>query len=280
VTTSGRLPDFLIPGVQKAGSTTLYRWLSERPDVHMPVKEPNFFCDDDVHRRGLDWYRSLFHDASPGQTIGEASVECLAPGRGELAASRIATEIPHAKLVVVLREPIERMRSHYRHEVQKGREARTLLEALQDPACRYREQSCYYRCLEPYLERFPREQLCLVRSEDLIRPGSGASERVLAHLGLSAAPPPSAAANVTAEKAPTRPMIRWLWDRGWAARLEPVAQRLPRGLRRVARPLMVRGADDYAKRLAHSAVDVPTELLDAIATDRARLHRHLGISWP
>lgn len=119
-----RLPDVIIPGVQKCGSSSMYRWLASHPDVCFPKrKEPNYFTDERVHRRGLSWYSALFEGAEPGQLVGEASTAYLYPKLAAKAASRIAALVPDVRLVVVLREPVARLRSHYRHEVRRAARA-------------------------------------------------------------------------------------------------------------------------------------------------------------
>ena len=84
------------------------------------MKEPVFFSDETAWNRGTDWYRSLFAESAPGSLTGEASVEYTDPAVADTAAARIAATIPDARLVCLLRDPIDRLRSHYRHEVQRG----------------------------------------------------------------------------------------------------------------------------------------------------------------
>ncbi|MFN9173847.1 MAG: hypothetical protein ACK58N_04855, partial [Synechocystis sp.] len=71
---SKNLPNFMIIGAQKAGTTALNKYLSQHPQIFMcPLKEPQFFSTDVIYERGLDWYRGLFGEAKPGQVCGEAS---------------------------------------------------------------------------------------------------------------------------------------------------------------------------------------------------------------
>ena len=262
--------------MRKCGSTTLYHWLRSHPDVYFPKeKELNFFSDERVYQRGLSWYGSLFAEATATQLLGEASVGYMAPVHGAKAARRIALHVPDVKLLVVLRDPVERLRSHYRHELQRGREPRPLVEALSEPDNRYSAQSRYFECLQPYLEHFPREQLCLVSLEELVADGSPAWPTVLAYLGVDGVAAPASAHNVTSEKRPFRPLMRWIWDRG----LTPVATRAPSRLRRGARPLLFRSASDYAARLAQSEEPIPESILDDVRADAEQLQREFGISW-
>jgi hypothetical protein len=270
-------PDVLIAGVAKCGTTTLYEWLGAASDVFFPrQKEPNFFCDDAVFRRGAGWYRELFADARSGQLTGDASVQCMVPDRSERAAARLAEMVPDVRIVVSVRHPVDRVRSHYRHEVQRGRERRALVDALRAAAAPYIAQSCYFRCLAPYLERFPHEQLCVVRMEDLTSDDAPAWPVVLRHLALPESEPPRTAHNVTASKPGYTPVMRWVFEHG----LAPLAQRLPASIRRRARPILLRDDDDYRDQLALADDDIPSELLAPIDADRQQLAASLGISWP
>ena len=72
--TDPRLPDFLIIGAMKSGTSTLQAQLAVQPGLFMTTpKEPNFFSDDDIYAKGIDWYRSLFDAAAAGDLKGEAS---------------------------------------------------------------------------------------------------------------------------------------------------------------------------------------------------------------
>ena len=119
------MPNFLIIGAMKSGTTALYYYLEQHPDIYMsPVKEPNFFSShkqenaaDTVTEFGI--YRQLFSGGSGKKAIGEASHSYLyEPG----AAAEIRRYIPEAKLIAILRNPIERAYSHFLHMVRSGTE--------------------------------------------------------------------------------------------------------------------------------------------------------------
>lgn len=128
------LPDFLIVGAQKAGTTSLYEYLCEHPSVQPALtKEVHYF--DLQFDRGLKWYRAHFplrsHMAVASSTArpisGEASPYYLFH---PLVPQRVADTLPSVKLLVVLRDPVERALSHYFHEVRWGHETREIDEAL------------------------------------------------------------------------------------------------------------------------------------------------------
>jgi hypothetical protein len=270
-----RLPDFVIIGAMKCGTTSLFRWLEEQPEVRLPeIKEPHFFSRNDRWDRGLDWYRSLFADADADALTGEASASYTDPRFSPLAADRMARIVPRARLIFLVRDPVERIRSHYRHEVQRSRERRPLVEALEDPENPYLRSSLYHRALAPYLDRFPREQVLVARLEDLI--AGSAWDDVLAHLGLSRRPRPEEPHNVTGEKAGfTRPMLR-LWESGLGRRLGS----MPKPLRDMGKRLLLRRSSRYDEMLRGSLATIPEALLQPIWLDERRFAEGLGRSEP
>ena len=178
------LPTFLVIGAMKAGTTSLYHYLAAHPDVYMAtVKELDFFVEAANWDRGTDWYRKQFDDARGATAIGEASTAYtkypVVPGVPE----RIAGVIPDCRLIYVLRDPIDRIRSHYQHRVAIGTERAPLEEAvIEDPV--YLASSRYAAQIERYLERFPREQLLLITSEHLRSDRAETMRRVFRFVGV------------------------------------------------------------------------------------------------
>jgi hypothetical protein len=162
------IPNFLIIGAMKAGTTSLYKYLRSNPQVFMPAKEePNFFVDEeDVGRwnRGLGWYEQLFEGAEEAVAVGEASPKYTNYPHHEGVPARVAKVIPDARLIYLVRHPIERIVSHYRLAVRmRPRLAskpleETLLHRTRVDASRYAMQ------IEQYLQYFPREQLLIIKS--------------------------------------------------------------------------------------------------------------------
>ena len=170
------LPEFLGLGTQKGGTTTLHRLLEQHPDVYLPAcKEVHFF--DLTYDAGEGWYRNHFADAKPHQTCGEITPFYLfhpdVPGR-------IYQHIPNARLIVLLRDPVERAISQVFHAQRLGFEPLPIDEALAAEQSRlatgdpysfqkhsYLSRSRYLEQLDRYEALFPREQLLILRSEDL-----------------------------------------------------------------------------------------------------------------
>jgi hypothetical protein len=163
----GSLPDFLIIGAQKAATTSLWFYLRSHPDVFMPeLKEPTFFIREGTWDRGLDWYQSLFAGRRPGQVAGEASPGYTAFPIFGGAAERIARTVPRAKIIYLIREPLQRMVSAWLQARSDAHDDRKLHESLLLQS-RYLALSQYATQLERYLTYFDRNQLLVVRTEDL-----------------------------------------------------------------------------------------------------------------
>jgi hypothetical protein len=261
------LADFVIVGTMKSGTTTLFRWLGVQPGCALPdVKEPRFFSDDDRWARGVAWYRDLF-PGTPGTITGEASVAYTSPSP-QTAIERLRSTIPDARLVCVLREPSTRLRSHYAHEVRRGREQRPFDAAatLESP---YVQWSAYDRCVGPWIDAFG-DQVLVVTFEDLFGPSVAAWQRVLAHVTLAPAERPTEVFNESAGKASFTPVMRRLFDRG----IRRMPAGTPHALRRLARRALVRTTSVDAGGALRPEVD--DLLRDQIARIEARLGRDLG----
>jgi hypothetical protein len=176
------LPTFLLIGAMKSGTTTLYSYLAEHPDVFMPaLKEPNFF--NDHWHRGVGWYERLFAPAGGALARGEASVRYTSFPEDAECPRRIASVIPQARLLFLVRDPVDRIRSHYLHELCALRERRPLEQAVRENPI-YLDRSRYAMQLERYLDFFPREQLLVLRAEELFRAPLEVLPRLYGFLGV------------------------------------------------------------------------------------------------
>jgi Sulfotransferase domain len=179
------LPDFLILGAQKAGTTALYAYLRWHPQITGPsFKEVSFF--DRHYARGERWYRAHMPVRRSG-IVGEASPSYLFHPS---APERVARMLPGARLIALLRNPVDRAFSHYQHEVALGRETLSFEEAidregermrgelermLADPGYfsyawwnyTYLARGRYAEQLERWFEALPPERLLVVPTDDL-----------------------------------------------------------------------------------------------------------------
>jgi len=197
------LPVFLVLGAQKAGTTALYAYLRRHPEITGPSwKEVSFF--DRHYARGEAWYRGNFPNRLRARgLVGEASPSYVFH---PLAPQRVRELLPEARLIALVRNPVDRAFSHYQHEVALGREELSFEDALAaeddrlrgeeermraDPAYfshawwnyTYRARGLYAEQIERWLEVFPREQLLVLPSEDLGGDPDGTYARVLEFIG-------------------------------------------------------------------------------------------------
>lgn len=198
------LPDFLVIGAMKAGTTTLFAALTQHPHViRSRRREIHFFGSR--FTRGEDWYRRHFPtglELRRYQAItGEGSTSYLAH---PLAAGNIRSLIPNVRMIALLRDPVDRAISNYFHEKRTARETLPIVEAFaaeedrlrraaeeegQRPLGRlgYRKRGLYAEQLERYYEHFPREQLLVLNAESLFENPRETIDQVCRFLALDPA---------------------------------------------------------------------------------------------
>ena len=130
----GRWPTFLVIGAAKSATTSLHVELGRHPSVYLPaLKEIMFFSHDKNYVRGWQWYLSRFHDAGDALAIGEVSPQYAHRARYPDTAERIAKCLPDVKLIFIARNPLERIRSNWRHARRSKSEAFDFNTILRDP---------------------------------------------------------------------------------------------------------------------------------------------------
>jgi hypothetical protein len=190
----GALPEFVIIGAQRCGTTSLYRYLAGHPSVRTASgKELQFLSLH--HRRGLRWYRGHFPARPPGVRSFEASPYYLFDPE---VPARAAALLPQARFIALLRDPVERAYSHYLHSRAYGVEPLSFADAIDAEPDRlagaghaarrrwsYLARGRYAEQLERWFAQVPRERLLVLRTERL----STDYPRVLDFLGLEAHTP-------------------------------------------------------------------------------------------
>jgi Sulfotransferase domain len=163
------LPNLIVIGAARCGTTSLHRYLDLHPEVAMSEeKELNFFSVDTQWERGVSWYERQF--ASGTLVRGEASPSYSAYPRTRGVPARMASVIPGARLIYLVRDPIERLFSAYRFaRFVLRNETREFSEAVRDfDASRYVVGSRYALQLEQYLAYYSREQILVLEQADLL----------------------------------------------------------------------------------------------------------------
>ena len=205
-----RLPNTFIIGAAKSGTTSLYDYLQQHPDVFMsPVKEPRYFAyvDDPPAMVGpgdrasneaagavytLSDYADLFVGTENASAVGEASVNYL---YSETAPRRIHERLPDVHLIAILRNPIDRAFSHYLHLVRSGREEiRDFRQALAaEPERRrkgwewswhYTQMGRYHEQLKRYLQHFDRDQISVYLFDDFRADNVAVAQDIFGTLGV------------------------------------------------------------------------------------------------
>lgn len=260
------LPDFLIIGAMKCGTTTLAAQLAAQAGIFMTTpKEPNFFSDDDVFARGLAWYAQLFRDAGPGELRGEASTHYTKLPTYPDTVARMRAVLPQPRLIYMVRDPIERAVSHYIHEWTEGRMSG-------DPAAAF--ETCpelvaygrYAMQIAPYIEAYGPQAVLLTSLERLKAEPNAELRRVGAHLGMATPPvwqTDLAAQNVSSERFRKLPFHGLLVGNPVARTLRHVL--VPKSVRE-----RIRQARSFGQRPELSA-GLMARLRDTFAPDLARL---------
>lgn len=202
------LPNFIIIGVQKGGTSSLFKYLIQHPNVVPGYKKEVKFFDGNYHK-GLDWYRYNFplsaEMSDPARRTGEASPSYVFH---PLVPQRIKEVLPDVKLILLLRDPVARAYSHFQGNIRKGQENLSFEEAIDQEESRlkgerdsiiadqhypmykylvysYLARGIYIDQIRNWLESFPREQILVLRSEDLFQSPQNVYARVLNFLGLA-----------------------------------------------------------------------------------------------
>ena len=270
VTETGRNPDVLVVGAQKSGTTTVHAWLRDYPQVFTATpKELHYF---DLHQdRGPDWYRGRFAGVGPTQLAAEATPSYM---YFEDAVRRIAQDLPDARLVVVLRDPVSRAYSHYQHNRSRGHEKLGFAAALESEPQRlatgntmdrisysYLDRGRYLGQVERLLSLFPRRQVHLELFECVRDEPQQSFERLTDFLELARVElPPTVGARTNRYK---------------SARLRHARRLLPRSVR-------LPGAVAVLDRLPSRGYEpmTPAErrfLLEAYVPERDRLATMTGL---
>jgi hypothetical protein len=228
------LPNFVILGSQKAGTTSLYQVLRLHPEIFMPAKkELNYFFHEAEYSKGADYYQSYFKGApTTAKAIGEASPGYICH---PLAPARIHELLPDAKLIVTVRNPIARAYSQYWDNRRSLSETLSFPEVIEQALeetyipgrLGYFSRGTYMQYIQRYLDLFPAENLLVLPFEDLKADAARFYQRCFEFLGVDAAfscPEMTLAANPAAVW--DNPLYRWFFENSKRA------SRLPARLRR------------------------------------------------
>jgi hypothetical protein len=169
-----RLPNFLVIGVEKGGTTWLYMQLKHHPEIFLPEsKEIHFFnkynsnlVKHDYFQLGIKWYTDFFKQYQGQRAIGEVTPMYICDPE---APFRIQQTLPNVKLIVLLRNPVHRAYSHYWMAKQKNHTKFTFREVIQQKEPRFIGRGLYYKQLKVYYALFPPEQIMAIFYEEVFK---------------------------------------------------------------------------------------------------------------
>jgi len=196
------LPNFIIIGASRSGTTSLYHYLRQHPEIYMsPIKETNYFAFDSEFKykpdeqnkfriRSFDDYIKLFKHAKLERAIGEASPRYLST---PLSARRIHNLLPDIKLIAILRNPVDRIYSAYLARIRRKREYRNFSDFVESEISNFSYESyvysnlfpgLYYSNLKRYTELFSSDNLKIFIFEDFISDKKNFFARLLKYLDV------------------------------------------------------------------------------------------------
>ena len=270
------LPNFLICGAQKAGTTALYAYLKQHPDVFMSsTKEIAFFHKPENYQKGLEWFASHFEGHSGETAVGEASTRTMSMPE---APARAAEHLPEAKLIFVLRNPIDRAYSQYHFHISTGKEEAdaSFHEVIRDEQSAFRriviQRGMYAEQLARFDAHFDRSQMKIVLHEDLRERTTETVQEVYRFLGVNPAYEPQTEERHKVTRYPDSLGIYYWVRRLWQPMRQRVESRFPQAtdaVRQAVRRLL------FSKEKPQMREDDRAYLREVFAESNARLEARL-----
>lgn len=267
--TTGRMPNFMIIGAARTGTSSLYEYMRQHPDIFFsPIKEPMFFAfegakmdfrgpgdDKEINRKTVTdvaAYQALFAGAATQKAIGEASANYL---YSDQAAARIKHYVPAAKMIAVLRNPVERAYSSFLYTIRDGRETlRDFSQALDQENKRiadhwehiwhYAQMGFYSQQLQRYYDLFDKNNIRVYLNEEMKKDAPGLLKDVFGFLEVDDSFMPDTSVSYNEGGVPKRKLLNAVLTR-------------PSIVKRLLRPLMPAAAMKYYTQLKHGNLDKP-----------------------
>jgi Sulfotransferase domain len=267
----------LIIGAMKCGTTSLTQHLSGHPQISScRIGEPNFFVDDSVYSKGFDWYESLFpYDAGKHRICLENSGNYTKDPFFPSPAERIAKDLDNPRFVYIVRDPVDRVVSHFNYSLRYG-----WIDAGEKPTDdRFLSPSRYAAQLECFERFFPKESILVVRLEDMARDPQSVLAQVQSFLGLDVQP----LERVDKRHNVGRPSTQ-LQYLTWRLGLKPYVQRLKPYLPPLLRKAARQAGSAPAKQIALSPAE-RVAVAERLEQDALALRERYGVdprgkAWP
>lgn len=179
------LPDFILAGAPKAGTSSLWNYIRQHPDVFMPEDKELFFFDF-KYDRGVEWYKQCFDGHADESAIGEATVWYM---RWQPVPERMHAVLPDVKLIFVLRNPIDRARSNFWHDFRDGQYpfSMSFSDFIRSPIRNNRtimSSGYYHQHLKRFEQYFDRDQFLILLFEDVRQQPQNTLEQVYSFLDV------------------------------------------------------------------------------------------------
>lgn len=284
-----RQPAFIVIGAVKGATTWIAHQLRNHPQLWLPDAEPHYFSSE--YERGPAWYASLFDPAPAGRIVGEKSADYFAH---PLAAVRMASALPEARLIVQLRDPVRRAYSDYCMLFRRGwvsGDLREYLQGAKPEGARFLTGGLYGAHLGRFLLHYPRHQIHVILYESLRQAPEKAVADVCAHIGVPVHIAPEEVASRKNDSAspmlplplrrilqPIRPILDPLRSHPWMVKLRaslaapvrypPLTEELQQMLREFYREDILTLQDILQKDLSHWLTGAPApKIIEAIAAE-------------
>ncbi|MCK5026832.1 MAG: sulfotransferase domain-containing protein [Candidatus Pacebacteria bacterium] len=181
--------DFIGVGAQKAGTSWMYACLYEHPEICVPIKEIHYFSRERNFKKGIGWYEDIFNGCKEGLLKGEFSTTYLYDKK---TPEKIKKEFPYAKIIISLRNPVERAYSHYRNEIKGGHipEDQTFRGAMESDESIV-GQGMYYDQVKKYIDLFGKENVLVLILDDSKKDPRGFIKNILEFLNVDTSFTPS-----------------------------------------------------------------------------------------
>lgn len=288
------MPNFIILGAAKSGTTALYHYLKQHPQIYLsPIKETEFFAfeGEELNFQGpkdlprlsittLEDYQAQFKDVGDETAIGEASPVYLYSSK---APERIHNYLPDAKLIVILRDPIERAYSQFLMFIRDGREPlQNFMQAVDEEDTRiaqnwawgwhYLQLGLYHQQLKRYFERYPQEQIKIYLYEELKSNSAGVLKDIFDYLEVDDTFIPNTSVKHNISGIPQNKLIQsWLYEKNIIKKI--VKPFLPEKLRK---DIFIKLKKKQTLRKPELSSEVRQPLLPFFQEDILRLQELIG----
>lgn len=273
------LPNLIIIGAMKSGTTSLHYYLDLHPEISMShPKEIGFFSNTGNWQKGIRWYESHFQEAS--KIRGESSTNYTKFPTFSSVPERMRATVPDVKLIYLLRDPVERIISHYIDSYAGGMEKRPLKKALQDlDNNHYLNCSRYFLQLEQYLKFFSDSNIAIVESVDLRNHRRNTLQSLFRFLGVDASFNCSEFSEILHKSVDKKR------KNIFGQMLKRLLPLIPEGLKSGMKALLPSRIKSYPERLTRAKIHRPTldaalkqELIKHLRSDVERIRAYTGMS--